>query len=107
LRAVVDKFVAHAVAIDDAFASMGREANAVRETLLEIHSLGCAFPSYEQLNSLGARALKTAIMNTPWKRDFEHLAPGERQNLSKLVSDWAARIEANHIAPRIGELEVV
>lgn len=106
LRAVVDKFVAHAVAIDDAFTAMSREANALRETLLQIHGLGCAFPSYDQLNSLGARALKTAIMNTPWKRDFEHLAPGERQSFPKLVGDWADRIERQHIAPCIGQLEV-
>jgi hypothetical protein len=106
LRAVVDKFVAHAIAIDDAFTAMVKEANALSKTLIEIHSLGCSFPSYDQLNSLGARALGTAIMQTPWKRDFDHLAPSARQSFPKLVSDWAARIESNHVAPRIGELKV-
>jgi hypothetical protein len=106
LRAVVDKFVAHSIALDEAFQQMTAEANALREVLIEIHGLGCQFPSFDQLNSLGARALGTAIMNTPWKRDYQHLAPSERQSFPKLVSDWADRIEKNHIQPRIGELEV-
>jgi len=100
LRAVVDEFVAHAIAIDEAFTVMVTEANALRETLIKIHDLGCAFPSYDQLNSLGARALGTAIMQTPWKRDFEHLAPSQRQSFPKLASDWAARIESSHITRR-------
>jgi hypothetical protein len=106
LRGAVDKFVRHALAIDEAFTTVVKEATALRETLVEIHGLGCQFPSFDQLNSLGARALGTAIMNTPWRKDFQHLAPSERQSFPKLVSDWADRIEKHHIEPRIGELEV-
>jgi hypothetical protein len=102
-----DEFVAHALAIDEAFTSMVNEANALGETLIKIHSLGRTFPSFDQLNSLGARALGTAIMNTPWRKDFEHLAPSQRQSFPKLISDWASRIESNHIAPRVGALKEV
>ena len=106
LRAAVDEFVAHATAIDEAFASVVKEAMALEETLKTIHSLGSQFPSRAQLDSLGTRALLTAIQGTPWRRDFETIAPGQRQTFSALVGTWAERIEANHIAPRIGELEV-
>jgi hypothetical protein len=106
LRAVVDRFVAHALKIDETFTAMVKEATALEKTLMEIHSLGCAFPSRAQLDSLGARALGTAIMGTPWRKDFEHLAPSARQYFPTLVRQWCERIEANHIAPKIGDLKI-
>jgi hypothetical protein len=75
----------------------------MRDTLSEMHRLGCNFPSHEQLQSLGARALKTALMGTPWAREFEHIAPRERFNFAKLAEDWASRIENNFLKPRLGE----
>jgi hypothetical protein len=105
-RAVVDKFMSHAIALDDALTAISKEAIALRETLTEVHSLGCAFPSHDQLNSLGYRAVATALQSTPWRKEFEYLAPGQRQNIVKLVTDRVARVENTHITPRIGALEV-
>jgi hypothetical protein len=105
LRAKVDEFVAHAIALDDTFTAMIKETNALEETLKEIHLLGCPFPSRAQLDALGGRALKTALMQTPFRREFEHLAPSERQSFPKLVNEWASRIERQHIIPLVGELE--
>jgi hypothetical protein len=96
----------HAIAIDRAMTEMTKHATALESTLKEIHLLGCSFPSRSQLDSLGARALGTAIMQTPWRKDFEHLAPSQRQSFPALASLWAQRIEANFIEPKIGELEV-
>jgi hypothetical protein len=106
LRAVVDEFLSHAIALDEAFATVSKEATALEETLKTIHFLGSAFPSRAQLDALGARALKTALMQTPWRREFETMPPGARQSFAALVGQWADRIEANHVAPRIGALEI-
>ena len=106
LRAVVDEFLSHAIALDDAFVTVSKEATALEEALKQVHSLGCAFPSRAQLDALGARALKTALMSTPWRREFETMPPGARQSFAALVGQWADRIEANHVAPRIGALEI-
>jgi hypothetical protein len=106
LRAKVDEFVAHAIALDDALTAVSKEATALEETLKEIHLLGCSFPSRAQLDALGTRALKTAIMETPFRREFEHLAPRERQTFPALVGDWVSRIERQHITPLVGDLEV-
>jgi hypothetical protein len=106
LRAVVDKFVAQAIAIDASFAAMVTSANALEEALKEVHLLGCPFPSRGQLDALGARAMKTALMKTPWTREFEHLAPSERTSFTQLVETWSERIEANFISPKIGALKV-
>jgi hypothetical protein len=107
LRAKVDEFLAHAVALDEAFTAMAKHATALEMTLKEIHLLGCAFPSRPQLDSLGARAMLTAIQGTPWRRDFEVIAPGQRQSFTALVGQWCDRIEANHIAPLVGDPELV
>jgi hypothetical protein len=106
LRAVVDKFVGHAIAIDDAMTAMTKHATALEETLKHINRLGCAFPSRAQLDSLGVRSLLTAIQGTPWRRDFETIAPGQRQSFTALVGQWADRIEKNHIEPRIGAVKI-
>lgn len=106
LRAAVDEFTKHALAIDAAFAAMIKHATALEETLKDIHALGCGFPSRAQLDSLGARALGTAIMGTPWRKEFQHLAPSERHHFPDLVRTWCDRIESNFITPRLGELKV-
>jgi hypothetical protein len=105
LREVVDRFVAHAVAVDKAFQTIVRQTNSLEKVLREIHILGCPFPSSAQLDSLGARALGTAIMQTPFRKAFEHLAPSERQHFPQLVRQWADRVEHNFIKPRLGERE--
>jgi hypothetical protein len=106
LRVVTDRFMQHAIALDDALTAMSKEAVALRETLIEIHGLGSPFPSFDQLSSLGYRAVATALQSSPWRREFEYLTPGQRQNIVKLVTDWVDRIKNSHIKPRIGELEV-
>ena len=106
LRVVVDAFLSHAIALDDAFATVAKEGMALEETLKQIHSLGCAFPSRAQLDALGARALKTALMSTPWRREFEMMSPGQRQSFTALANQRVDRIEANSISPRIGALKL-
>jgi hypothetical protein len=107
LREVVDQFMEHAIAIDQAFQTVTKEAVALEEALKQIHSLGCQFPSRAQLDSLGARALLTALQSTPWRREFETISPSQRQSFASLAGQWVDRIIANHIAPVTGELEDV
>jgi hypothetical protein len=107
LRAKVDEFMQHAIALDDALTAVSKEATALEDTLKDVHVLGCSFPTRAQLDALGARALKTALMQTPFRKEFEHLPPGERQSFTKLVGIWCDRMEANFVAPHIGALEEV
>jgi hypothetical protein len=50
-------------------------------------------PTREQLNVLGLAALQTLLMNTPWRKEFRHLAPHERRTWSALRDGWADMIE--------------
>lgn len=106
LRAVVAEFQDHARGIDQAFADVVKRAEAFAGCASKMRDLGADRPSDAQLMALGARALKTALMKTPWARAFEHLPPGERHTISELADVWAKAIEAT-IAQRLGEtLEV-
>jgi hypothetical protein len=101
LHQLVEAFVTHGSELDAALASMVRESRALRETLSKMHSLGCAFPSHDQLDALGNLALATSLMATPFKRYYEHVAPGERRSFTDLVNGWGQRIEENMVTPRL------
>jgi hypothetical protein len=71
-------------------------------TLNEIHALGQGSPNSSQWLTFGAMAMNSALMQTPWAREFRHLAPRERRTFADLDSGWAAGAERN-IAARLGE----
>jgi hypothetical protein len=84
--------------LDVALAAVSTNGAALYECLGKIHALGSQFPTGQQLHSLGYRCLLTAIAATPWKREFETVAPRERRSFSDLIETWAATIES-----RLGE----
>ncbi|HZC56699.1 MAG TPA: hypothetical protein VE396_11750 [Xanthobacteraceae bacterium] len=104
LREAVKVFVAAGEDLDEVLALLVTTSTAWREALYKVHSLGSAFPSDQQVLVLGSAAVSTSLMLTPFKRDFQHLAPGERRNAADLSRTWAATIERN-IKLRLGETE--
>jgi chromosome segregation ATPase len=105
LREEVQKFVALGQNLDQLFELLAVRGAELKETLTRIHSLGSQFPTYSQLEVLGSLSLRTAIMRTAWARCVEMVPPTQRRSFAALVNEWAANIENNAIAPRLGEAE--
>ena len=103
LRAAVREFVDAGARVDHALGLLARDGRALTDALRKVHALGCAFPSGEQLDSLGHICLRSSIMQTPWVRSVETVAPGQRRSFRSLVEGWASNIEQNNIRPRLGE----
>jgi hypothetical protein len=83
--------------IDAALAVIVSSGNLMEKTLLRKNQFGATSPNNAQLTSLGARALHTALMQTPWTREFHSPGPGEPHNFRSLVTSWKSRIAS--IAP--------
>jgi hypothetical protein len=101
VRAALDRFVEAGRDIDACLADLVAASDAMRAALTEMHRLGCQFPSHEQLSTLGALALRTALMQAgPWSRYFERVGPTEAKTFGQLVEAWAITVE-NNIRPRL------
>lgn len=74
----------------------------MRDTLYKMHALGAGNPTSDQLRVLGKNAILTALAQTPWAKEFEHLAPGQRHTFTGLGKGWADAVERN-ITLRLGE----
>jgi predicted glycosyl hydrolase (DUF1957 family) len=94
-------FVEHAKALDKALAGVTEHGHALEAILTQVNALGAASPSRAQLDSLGARALMSALQKTPWAREFSPIAPNERRTFSALVESWGASVR-NNVAARLG-----
>jgi hypothetical protein len=89
--------------LDDCFVDFKGMAIETKEVLDDIHQLGCAAPSHQQLRVFGEICLKTAVMGTPfWTQDFPFIGPLERKSFASVVSAWAATVTANAEA-RLGD----
>jgi hypothetical protein len=77
--------------IDDGLRAVCDAANNYRRALRELnHQLGCSHPNEHRLQSLGERAVKSALMFSPFK--IEHMAPSERRSFAQLTEAWVAMI---------------
>jgi chromosome segregation ATPase len=104
LRHALAEFTEHGRKLDEAMAAVVAESNALRTALHKMHSLGCEYPT-DALALVNCRlAIGTALMQTPWKREFEHLAPGQRRTFGEIIRGWVERIEPT-IARRLGETQ--
>jgi hypothetical protein len=103
LRSLLPRFVGHAKKLDELLDQIVTEAVGLNDTLNDVHRLGAAFPNHSQLDAIGDRALRTAILQTPWARSVENLAPGERRRFFGSISDWADKIERDSVQPRLNE----
>jgi hypothetical protein len=104
LREELQMFCQHAMGLDEAFTKIVEVAPALQESLSKMHSLGCDFPSHEQLGVLGYNCVLTALRQTPWDRRFDPIPPNLRRDFTTLVMGWHDKIEAD-IAARLGEFE--
>jgi hypothetical protein len=95
LRKVIGELPGQAA--DAGLAKLVEAGDALRDAIHKINSFGVGHPSGHQLASLGERAVKTRLMETPWARGFEHLSPRERFNFSSITAQWAEKLE-NDIA---------
>lgn len=72
---------------------MIENSNAIGECIAELQQRGLGNPSAQQLQSLGSRAILGAIVDSPFAKSFEHIAPRERQSFAQFTASWAAAIE--------------
>src|SRR4029077_6906472 len=99
VRKLLASFIEAARDADAGLPEFNNSGGGMRQALTAIHSRGVAFPTHMQLQSLGKYCLLTALNKTPWSREFEIVAPGQRREFAPLVSQWVETIERNHIAP--------
>jgi hypothetical protein len=99
VRKLLASFIEAAKDCDALLADFNASVTELNQALSAIHARGVAFPTHMQLQSLGKYCLLTALNKTPWAREFEIVAPGQRREFTPLVSQWVANIERNHIAP--------
>lgn len=102
LRELVAAFREAGEELDDAMRDIGEIGALLKSILNQMHSLDCRFPSHAQLDALGAQAMATALMGTPWHKHYEHVPPRSRHTFKELISGWSDVIE-NGIKRRLGE----
>lgn len=94
-------FVEHAKNLDKALAAVVEHGHALEKVLTRVNALGATSPSCAQLDSLGGRALMSALQRTPWAREFSPIAPNERRTFTALGETWGASVR-NNVAARLG-----
>jgi len=68
-------------------------SNEMARIIAAMQERGLGNPSQQQLQSLGRRAVLAGLVDSPFNREFEHLAPRDRQDFAKFSSSWADAIE--------------
>jgi hypothetical protein len=105
LREVVSKIGERMRKADKCFDVAVQELNAANAELDQVHALGSAFPTQQQLAVNAIMALKTWLRNLPehWHREFiEALPPNQRRTFSAFWSRMEEPLERS-IATRLGE----
>jgi hypothetical protein len=95
LAEVLETFVECGRGIDAALTIIIERSRLMEKTLHRMNQLGAHSPNRNQLETLGALALHTALMQTPWTREFRHLSPSERRTFNQMVDAWLPIVEAN------------
>jgi len=70
-------------------------SNDLRKIIVAMQQRGLGNPNAQQLQSLGRRAILGALVDSPFAKEFEHIAPRERQSFASFTSSWASAIERN------------
>ncbi|MFY9770246.1 MAG: hypothetical protein WAK04_08435 [Xanthobacteraceae bacterium] len=82
------------VEMDQALRTVAEVGKILPSLLSQLHAAGVSSPNHEQMDALGFQALGTALMDGPWRRRFEHLAPSSRRTFGSLFDQWAMAIES-------------
>jgi len=77
---------------DTGLAMMIEGANDLKKIVAATNQRGLGSPSAQQLQSLGSRAVLGALVNSPFAKAFEHIAPRERQSFVSFTSAWSDMI---------------
>jgi len=78
---------------DRALKQFAEGSDELRKIIAATNQRGLGNPSAQQLQSLGERAIRGVLVNTPYAKAFEHLAPRERQDFALFTAAWASAIE--------------
>jgi hypothetical protein len=78
---------------DEGLAMFLDATNAMHHAVSRFSSLGLNNPSSVQFVSLGERAVRTVLMETVFRRAFEHLGPAERKSFASFTAEWAAMLD--------------
>jgi hypothetical protein len=78
---------------DEGLAMFLDATNAMHHVVSRFSSLGLGNPSAVQFVSLGERAVRTVLMETVFRRAFEHLGPAERKSFGSFTAEWAAMLD--------------
>ena len=88
--------------LDDALRAVAETGKLLGTLLPQLHAAGVRSPTHEQLDALGYQAFAAAIMQTPWHRRFEHLAPNQRRSFRGLIDAWVMAT-APRLKAQLGE----
>jgi hypothetical protein len=89
---------------DEALATFAASSNIMKGIIQKMNALGFHHPSSTQYMSLGERAVRGMLVNTPFQRGFESISPRERKNFNEFVGQWCVSLE-REIAARLGEVK--
>ena len=93
LRELAKVMRASAKKCDAGLAMLTEGAKEMRDAIAQSNARGLGNPSETQLQSLGERAVLAAMIEMPWARAFQHIAPRERQTFVGFATQWAFAIE--------------
>jgi hypothetical protein len=80
---------------DKALARFIAATQSVSKCIAGLQERGVNSPNGAQLLALGRRAVLAAMIETPLRREFEHLSPRERTRFSEFCSGWANALLRN------------
>src|SRR5262249_21949193 len=78
---------------DKALKQFVAAANSVSKCIAGLQQRGVNNPNGQQLLSMGRRAVLAAMIESPFRTEFETIAPRERQSFKLFTSAWASAIE--------------
>jgi len=93
LRELAKVMRASAKKCDAGLAMLTEGAKEMRDAIAQTNARGLGNPSATQLQSLGERAVLTALLEMPWARAFQHIEPKARQTFVGFATQWAFAIE--------------
>jgi hypothetical protein len=73
------------VEMDAACRTLHETGKVLVGLLSQLRAAGISSPTHDQLDVLGDQALRTAILDTPWGKRYERLAPNQRRSFR----DWS------------------
>jgi hypothetical protein len=78
---------------DKALKQFIEASNDLKKIIAATNQRALHNPSAQQLQSLGRRAILGELVNSPFAKEFEHVAPRDRQSLALVTEAWASAIE--------------